>query len=152
MQTKLLYHKMSQNSTVCSVSISSDCSLACSIRKKGKMHLKGVVCWKILNKQMKNVNKFLKMDENYSLSNAFVLYQHGIKCAPFQYVLHLLQPFLSVLFQTEHSNILCRASKTLNEILVLFSTDDIEFSNKIRSTVIFLVWIQQSENHQSNFV
>ena len=40
--------------------------------------------WKIVNKQLKNVNKFLKIEKNWQLSNTFWLYQHRVRKAYFQ--------------------------------------------------------------------
>ena len=40
-----------------------------------------VLFWKIVNKQLKNVNKFSKIEKNYRLSNAFWLHQYRVKNA-----------------------------------------------------------------------
>ena len=40
-----------------------------------------VFFWKIVNKQLKNVNKFSKIEKNYRLSNTFWLYQYRVKNA-----------------------------------------------------------------------
>ena len=64
---------------------------------KAKMRLKvDRWFWKIVNKELKIVNKFSKLEKIYHLSNAFWLYQQKVKSAPFQFYYHLL---LTILYQ-----------------------------------------------------
>ena len=60
-----------------------------------KMRLRGGWFFlKIVNKQLKNVNKLLKIEKNCHLSNAFWLYQHRIRNAYFQSYSHLKSKIL----------------------------------------------------------
>ena len=54
--------------------------------------------WKIVNKQLRNVNKFLKIEKKCRLSNTFWLYLHGVKHTLFQCYSHIILKF----FQMAH--------------------------------------------------
>ena len=95
--------------------------------------------WKIVNKQLTNVNKFLKKEKNWQLSNSFWLYLHRVRNAFFQSYWqnkfqndlgHPVQhPYVYFLFLSE-------SFKAHDDQLIALEKKNKELKNKVEETTL----------------